>query len=460
MSLPNVRESSESTLRERAHALIPGGAHTYAKGDDQFPSCAPAFVTSGRGCRVRDIEGNEYIEYGMGLRAVTLGHAYPEVVAAAHRHMLNGTNFTRPATVEVECAEAFLELVPRADMVKFCKDGSAANSGAVRLSRAFTGRDLVAICADQPFFSSEDWFIGTTQMNAGIPHAIADLTVSFRYNDVGSVQSMFDRYPARIACVILEAERDAPPRDGFLENLRRLCTEHGTLLVLDEMITGFRFHLGGAQELFDLAPDLSTFGKALANGFAVSALAGRREIMELGGLRHDGDRVFLLSTTHGAETHALAAALETMRIYRTEPVIQTLYARGDRLRRLAEDAARDRGIEGFFEIAGREPNLVYVARDAEGRPSQQFRTLFLQEMALRGFLVPSLVVSYSHTEEDVDRTAEAISQSLETYARALEGGVGRFLRGPSVQPVQRRRNHQSGSSPVARGSSQSSRHQA
>ncbi len=206
------------------------------------------------------------------------------------------------------------------------------------------------------------------------------------------------------------------------------------------MITGFRWHIGGAQAYYGVEPDLSTFGKGMANGFSVSALVGKRELMELGGLRHVRERVFLLSTTHGAETHGLAAAIETMRIYREEPVIETLYERGEQLRRGIEAAARAAGVADRFQVVGKSPNLVYVARDADGSPSQAYRTVFLQEMARRGFLVPSLVVSYAHTPADVDATIEAAAESLEAYARALENGVEAVLEGHSVKPVYRRYN--------------------
>jgi glutamate-1-semialdehyde 2,1-aminomutase len=437
---PRLGSPRALELRERAHALIPGGAHTYAKGDDQYPELAPTFVTRGKGCRVWDVDGNEFIEYGMGLRAVTLGHGYEEVVEAAHRQMLLGSNYTRPATIEVECAEALLELIPRADMVKFCKDGSTANTAAVTLARAYTGRDLVAICADHPFFSYNDWFIGTTAMNAGIPRVIQELTLRFRYNDLESAEALFVDHPDRIACVILEAERTEEPRGGFLHGLQDLCARNGALLILDEMITGFRWHLGGAQEYYDLTPDLSTFGKAMANGFSVSALVGKREIMELGGLRHSGERVFLLSTTHGAENHALAAAIATMRIYQEQAVVEGLHERGERLRRGIESVVRDLGLEAYFQVAGKAPNLVYVTRECEGKPSPAFRTLFLQETIERGFIMPSLVVSFSHGDEEIDRTVEAIREALVVYAKALEEGIERHLQGRSVQPVYRRFN--------------------
>jgi glutamate-1-semialdehyde 2,1-aminomutase len=428
-------------LQQQAHALIPGGSHTYAKGDDQYPVLAPGFIARGAGCHVWDADGNEFIEYGMGNRAVGLGHAYPPVVMAAREALGQGCNFTRPSTLEVACAEEFLGLITGAEMVKFCKDGSDATSGAVKLARAHTGRDLIAICGDHPFFSVDDWFIGTTAMNAGIPEATQKLTVSFRYNDIASVKAMFERHPGQIAACILEAARTDEPRNGFLHELQRTCHANGALLIFDEMITGFRWHRCGAQRVYDIVPDLSCWGKALSNGFSVSALAGKREFMRLGGLDHyDKPRVFLLSTTHGAETHALAAAIATMRTYRDEPVIEHLYRQGTRLRAGAEEVIRRHGLSNHVKIAGRPCCLLYGTLDRDGKPSQAYRSLFLQETIKRGVIMPSLVVSYSHTDADVDVTIDAIDGALEVYARAIEDGVERYLTGRPSQMVYRRYN--------------------
>ncbi len=232
-------------LAQRARTLIPGGSHTYAKGDDQFPQLSPAFIARGKGCRVWDLDGNEYIEYGMGLRSVTLGHAYQPVINAAARQLPLGTNFGRPSPIEVECAERFLELVPTAEMVKFCKDGSDAMDGAIRLARAYTGRDFIAICGDHPFHSTADWFIGTTPMPAGIPEWTRSRTLKFAYNDRESVERLMGEAANRIACVVLEAARLEEPRDNFLAWLQETCRRHGALLVFDEMITGFRWHKSG-----------------------------------------------------------------------------------------------------------------------------------------------------------------------------------------------------------------------
>jgi glutamate-1-semialdehyde 2,1-aminomutase len=428
-------------LRDLAHDLIPGGCHTYAKGDDQYPILAPGFIARGLGCRVWDTDGREYIEYGMGNRTVGLGHAYPPVLEAVQRELPQGGNFTRPSPVEVACAEHFLSLIDGAEMVKFCKDGSDATSGAVRLARAHTGRDMIACCADHPFFSTDDWFIGTTPMNAGIPETIRRLTVTFRYGDLEGAKALFAEHPGRIAALILEPARTEDPHEGYLQALQRLCHAHGALLILDEMITGFRWHNGGAQALYGIDPDLSTFGKALANGFSVSALAGRREFMRLGGLdHHDRPRVFLLSTTHGAETHALAAAIATMQVYQREGVIEHLYRQGARLRQQAEEVISRHGLTEFVRIQGKPCCLSYATLDQDRRPSQAFRTLFLQETIRRGVLMPSLVVSYSHTDADVDLTVAAIDGALDVYRRALDDGIERHLIGRPSQTVYRRFN--------------------
>lgn len=427
-------------LREKAHALIPGGCHTYAKGDDQFPEQAPGFIARGKGCHVWDVDGNEFIEYGMGLRAVTLGHAYPEVVEAAARQMALGNNYTRPAALEVEYAEALAAEIPSAEMVKFAKDGSTVTTAAIKLARAHTGREYVALCKDHPFFSYNDWFIGTTPMRAGIPDSAVTASLGFSYNDIDSVKALFAAHPGEIAAVILEPERDKPPVDGFLDKLRDLCTAEGTVLVFDEMITGFRWALGGGQAIHGVTPDLSTFGKAIANGFALSALVGRRDIMELGGIRHDGERVFLLSTTHGAENHAIAAATATLKVYKSEDVIGHLHRQGRRLLDEINSEARSFGIHEHTFVLGHPCNLVFATRDPDGNPSQIYRTLMLQELIRNGVIAPSLVVSYSHSDEDIDRTVAAFRSAFEVYARALEDGAERFVVGPSVRPVYRARN--------------------
>jgi glutamate-1-semialdehyde 2,1-aminomutase len=425
-------------LQARLHELVPGGAHTYARGPDQYPEGMAPILVRGAGARVWDVDGNCFVEYGMGLRSVTLGHGYRPVVEAVCDAVANGTNFSRPTELVVSAAEEFLELVPGADMVKFAKNGSDVTTAAVRLARAVTGRDMVAIC-DQPMYSTDDWFVGTTAMSHGIPDDTIRRTVRFHYNDIGSLAALFADHPDRIAGVILEAATSMhEPTPGFLEGVRALCDRHGALLIFDEMITGFRWSAGGAQRCYGVRPDLSCWGKAMSNGFPLSALAGRREFMELGGLRTDRARVFLLSTTHGPETASLAAFRAVKRAYATEDPIGRMEQTGQRLAAAVNGVSAEFGLADYVQVIGRPSCLVYDTKDAGGRPSQEFRTLFLQELLDRGVLGQSFVVSAAHTAADIDQTVDAVRHALAVYRRAMDSGdVSRLLSGRPVAPALR-----------------------
>jgi glutamate-1-semialdehyde 2,1-aminomutase len=421
------------------HDLIPGGAHTYAKGDDQYPADMAPVIARGAGCRVWDIDGNEYVEFGSGLRSNLLGHGFEPVARAARGWLGEGVNFVRPHSLELEAAERLTDLIPSAEMVKFGLNGSDATTAAVRLARAYTGRDLVAVCRDQPFFSTDDWFIVTTPMSAGIPEAVRQLTVQFGYNDLPDLGRLFDAHPGQIAAVILEAETVEPPAPGYFDGLRRLCDQNGALLILDEMITGFRWHERGAQFVHDIDPDLCTFGKGMANGFPVSALAGRRDVMRRGGFVDDADRVFLLSQTAGGQAWALAAMLAVIETCQRERISERLHQIGAELRRGVEDVVAAAGLSSYFQLRGRDCNLVYVARDAAGQPSQAFRTLVLQELVDRGILAPSFVVCAAHDPASIRQVVEAVAELMPLYQRALESGVEQVLRGRPVRPAIRTR---------------------
>jgi glutamate-1-semialdehyde 2,1-aminomutase len=321
-------------------------------------------------------------------------------------------------------------------MVKFAKNGSDATTAAVKLARAATGREVVAIC-DQPFFSVDDWFIGTTQMDAGVPSVT---TVRFHYNDLESLRTLFTEHSGQLAAVVLEAATAlAEPAPGFLEGVRKLCDDHGTVLVFDEMITGFRWSAGGAQKCYGVTPDLSCWGKAMGNGFPLSALAGRRELMELGGLRTGKPRVFLLSTTHGPETVSLAAFRAVVKAYADDDPVRRMERAGAMLADGINSVAAELGIAEQVSVIGRPSCLIFTTKDAEGSPSQAFRTLFLQEMLRRGVLGQSFVISAAHTDDDVLHTVDAAGQALSVYRKALEsGGVTGLLAGRPVAPALRR----------------------
>lgn len=422
-----------------AHALIPGGGHTYAKGDDQYPQDMAPIIERGAGCRVWDIDGNEFTEFGNGLRSTTLGHGFEPVVRAVRENIGYGINFVRPHRIELEAAERLVDLIPCAEMVKFGINGSDATTAAVRLARAYTNREMVAICRQHPFLSVDDWFIVSTPMSAGIPKATERLTVQFNYNDLDDLARLFETFPGEIAAVVMEAETVEPPAEGYFAGLRSLCDSHGALLILDEIITGFRWHERGAQFVYNIKPDLCVFGKALGNGFPVSALAGRADIMRLGGFVDDADRVFLLSQTAGAQPWALAAMLAVINTYQEKRIAERLHHVGGELRRGVEQVVADAGLSAHFQLRGRDSNIVYAALDAEGRPSQDFRTLVLQELIERGILAPSFIVCAAHDQRAIDQVVNAVAELMPIYQRGLENGLAGLLRGRSVRPAIRAR---------------------
>lgn len=437
--LHDGRLPRSDALNARLHRAVPGGSHTYAKGDDQYPSGLAPVISHGRGAHVWDVDGNQYVEFGSGLRSISLGHAHPRVVEAAVRELHRGANFVRPSVLEVEAAECFLSTVPTAEMVKFAKNGSDVTTAAVRLARAVTGRPLVAVCRDQPFFSTDDWFVATTPMATGVPDRVAELTITFPFGDLAATEDLLRTHGDRVACMVLEPGGAKEPPPGYLAGLRSLADRTGCLLVFDEMITGFRWSEAGAQGLYGVVPDLSTFGKALGNGFAVSALAGRREFMERGGLHTEKERVFLLSTTHGAETHSLAAAMAVMQTYVVDGITAQLHALGDRLAAGVREAADGMGVADHLLVNGRASNLVFATLDNDGEPSQAFRTLFLRHLMAGGVLAPSFVVSSALTDTDIDRTVAAVGQACAVYRKALDADDPTpYMGGRPVKPVFRR----------------------
>jgi glutamate-1-semialdehyde 2,1-aminomutase len=431
------------TVKKRAvsaHDLIPGGAHTYSKGDDQFPSNAPRFLERGEGAWVWDADGRRFLDWTMGLRSMTLGYGYEAIDAAAIEQIRKGSNFGRPSQVEYDLAEDLVTLIPCAEMVKYAKHGSVVTTAAVKLARAYTDRPYVAFCKDHPFFSYDDWFIGTTAANAGIPEAHYQYSLPFRFNDIASLEAHFAAHPGQIAAVILEACTTDAPTDDFLQKVRAVCTREGAVMILDEMITGFRWHLNGAQTYFGVTPDLATFGKGMANGYSVSALVGRRDIMELGGIQHDKPRVFLTSTTHGAENHCLAAARAALQVYRTLPVIDHIWHIGRALTVGLTAAARDASVSDNFSVIGYPCRPEFVCRDATGAVSLPLRTLFMQELVRRGILMTYIVPSFAHDMAQVEQTVAAARAAFDVMVKALNDGWKKYLEGEPVKPVFRKFN--------------------
>ncbi len=451
-------ETDFSALRERLHRAIPGGAHTYSRGDDQFPSIAPPVLERGKGAYVYDTHGTRYLDYGMALRAITIGYADSRVNAAAIAEIEKGVNLTRASVTELEAAELICETIPSAEMVKFAKNGSNVTTAAIKIARAFTGRRYICVPRQHPFFSFDDWFIGTTVIKRGVAMEQAATTLLFDYNDLDSLKQLFDAYPGEIAAVMLEPSTHITPCPGddlgarpwalenpgkhcFLHDVQDLAKAHGALFILDEMITGFRWHLQGAQTYFGVTPDISTFGKAMANGFALAAVTGKREIMQVGSIDTVGmERTFLLSSTHGGEMPALGAFIEATRINREEDVASHLWQYGAQLRHAMAQVATRHGVADYFTVEGPAVALNYITRGADKIASAEMRTLFSQEMLKRGVMMPWISFSQAHGAAELAQTTEALDGALAIYARALADGPGAYLHGPAVKPVFRSHN--------------------
>lgn len=427
--------------KNRLLRAIPGGAHTYSRGFDQFPENAPQILKRGEGSYVFDDKNQQYLDYGMALRSVNLGYANKRVNQAAFRQIEFGNSLTRPSMIELEAAELLIDLIDSVDMVKFTKNGSTATTAAIKLSRAYTGKDMVARCSDHPFFSYDDWFIGSTVMKKGVQDQDIEKTVLFSYNDIKSLESVFDRHPEQIACVILEPSSTEHPKDEFLQKVKALCNKHNAVFILDEMITGFRWHMKGAQHYYNIEADLCTFGKAMANGFSVAAVAGKREIMEMGSIETTGqERLFLLSTTHGAEMGGLGAFVESVKVMEDNDVVGHLWRYGGRLISMMNSQAKALGLERYFVVGGVECSPYYLTFDNNGNTSLDFRTLFAQEMLKNGVMMPWLSLSWSHQDLEFELTEKAVFESLKVYQKALDHGCLEYLSGNPIKPVFRKYN--------------------
>lgn len=436
--ITNFTKSNE--YRKCIHDLIPGGAHTYSKGDDQFPILSPASITHGKGSHVWDEDGNEYLECLGGLASISLGHAYEPVIDRVAVELKKGNNFSRPSIIEREIAEKFLAMVGTHDMIKFAKNGSVVTTAAVKLARAYTGRKLVARPAEHPFYSYDDWFIGSTDVKSGIPNDISNLTVTFKADDLQSLQELFSKYPNQIACVISEPEKMNVLAENFLRDAIDLAHKNGALWIMDEMITGYKTDFPGSMKKYNVVPDMTTWGKGIANGFSFCCLTGKKEVMELGGIRNIGaEKLFLISTTHGGETSSIAAALATMEVFQHNKVVEHNQSLGQKFidgsRKIIEQHGLSHSIRNLqFNW---HASLGYF--DNEGNNSFGLRTLFHQELIKRGVLFQGIFCPhFSHTNEDVEHLLSAIDDSCSLYKKGLEEGFEKYLIGEPIKPVFRK----------------------
>lgn len=415
-------------LLERAERVIPLGSQTFSKSRTNYPEgAAPLFLERGEGCRVWDVDGNEYVDMVGGLLPVVLGYCDPDVDEAIRRQLSRGITFSLATRLEVELAERLVEIIPCAEKVRFGKNGTDATSAAVRLSRAFTGRDRIAIGG---YHGWQDWYIGATVRNKGVPEAVAALTHRFAFNDLAALERTLDAHPGEFAAVILEPLNAVVPDADYLAGVRDLAHRHGALLVFDEIITGFRAALGGAQSLYGVVPDLACFGKSMANGMPISTIVGRAEVM------NEMENVFV-SGTFGGETLSLAAAIATIDKMRTHHVIDALEAKGAYLNAKVRAAVADAGLEGVVSLNGVPAWTLVGLADAPGARKEAIKTLFIKEMLREGVLMTgSHNISYAHGEADLDAVAAAWRTVLGRIREALDAGdLEARLPCPAIQPV-------------------------
>ncbi len=441
---------NKKEFTDRIHQLIPGGAHTYSKGDDQFPANAPTGIMKGKGAWLWDIENKKYLDCSMGLGSVTLGHAYEPILNAVKAQLENGVNFQRPSMMELKAAELFLSLLPNQDMIKFSKNGSTVTTAAVKLARAFTGRDGVAFPYDHPFYSYDDWFIGSTPCNKGVPKAVQEMSYTFKSCDINSLEQMFLANPGKIACVITEPEKNFCGTtcscnnkgvDVFLHEAIELCHKHGALFIMDEMVTGFKTGFPGSSIKYNLKPDMITWGKGIANGFSCSALTGTKEVMNQGGIQDKGsEKVFLISTTHGAETHTLAALMSTIETYKNEKVVEKMHEKGKYVVDSTLKIIAKHGMDEFIEATKSYWTPVWLFHSKKEKNCLAHKTYFMQEMINEGVLFQgALVASLSHSDDELNYFLNAFDAAVQRYKSVIEqGNIHEKLIGEAIKPVFRK----------------------
>jgi len=418
------------SLFHKAKVAIPSATQTFSKGPEQYPfGVAPIFIQKGKGSHVWDVDGNEFIDYPMALGPIILGHAYPAVNEAIALQLAKGITYSLPDPLEVELAELLIALVPCAEMVRFGKNGSDVTAGAVRAARAYTGKEKIVCCG---YHGWQDWYIGTTTRNLGVPKSVRELTLTFEYNDISGLERLFQEHKGEVAAVIMEPVGVVEPKGNFLNNVREITHKNGAILIFDEIVTGFRISLSGAQGYYGVIPDIACFGKAMANGMPISAVVGKREIMEI------FDEIFF-SFTFGGECLSLAAALATIRELKEKDVLNHIWSLGKRLKSGYNSLVRDLNLEHISECIGLPPHTVITFKETNNIDPLLLRTLFQQEAINRGILAIGVHnICYSHNEKDIDTTLDVYYETLKIIKDAIDSGIQKYIKGEIVKPVFRK----------------------
>lgn len=424
--------SKSLRMLHRALKVTPVGSQTFSKSSSYLSGThTPYFMDHGKGCHVWDVDGNEFIDFILGLGPITVGYNNPEVNAAVSKQLKKGIIFSMASSLEAELAEKLVEIIPCAEMVRFVKNGGDATTSAVRLSRAYTGREMVAACG---YHGMHDWSIGSTVLNRGVPKSVQNLTKTFEYNSIPSLEKIFDRYPGKVAAVILEPAQGDPPKDGFLQNVKALCRKNGAILIFDEVVSGFRVALGGAQEYYGVTPDLAAIGKGMGNGLPISAVAGRKDILKL---IEDG---IFISTTFGGEALSMAGSLKTIEILERPSSFPHIWKLSTRLAEGSMDLAKSKGLSGITGMFGLPPHSGLIFKDSGKLSSLDLLAVYQQKLLMSGIL--SLGINnfcLAMTMKDIDRHLAAIDQALDDVKKALErDSIQGIIKGRKITPIFKR----------------------
>lgn len=429
----NKKYKKSLEILERAKTVTPVGAQTYSKSYRYFcVGNSPLFLERGQGCYVWDVDGNRFIDFICALGSVTVGYNDPRINEAVINQLNKGISFSQPTEISIQLAEKLTEIIPCAEMVRFVKNGSDATSAAVRLARAYTGKNMVAVCG---YHGMDDWYIGTTKNNLGVPKQVAELSKTFEYNNIESLKALFDEHPNQIAAVILEPIQGNGPKEGFLQELKELTHKNGAILIFDEVVSGFRYALGGAQELYQVTPDLAAIGKGMANGLPLSAVVGKRELMEL----IETKNVFI-STTFGGETLSIAGALATIKILEEPGTYDKIWKLGTMMLDGLKILIKKYNLEEVVNISGLAPHGGVLFEGTGSLDYLDIQSVYQQRMVENGILTIGINnISLSHTEEEIQKFLEAAEQALIDIKKAIaQDSTEGILKGNKVNPVFKR----------------------
>lgn len=428
--MTNYEKSNE--LLKRAIEVTPLGAQTYSKSYRYYcQGDSPAFIERGEGCYLYDVDGNKFIDFVCALGPITIGYNIEEVNNAIKEQLEKGISFSLQAEVEVELAEKIIDIIPCAEMVRFVKNGGDATTSAIRLARAFTGRDLVALSG---YHGMHDWSIGSTENNKGIPEPISNLTKTFEYNNIGSLEELFNEYPNQIAAVILEPIQANGPKDDFLQKVKELAHENGAILIFDEVVSGFRYALGGASELYDVVPDMAAFGKGMGNGLPISAVAGKKEIMK------QIEEGIFVSTTFGGEALSMAGSIAALKILEKPGAYDYIWKLGTMLKEGLENLIKKYELGDVILVSGLPPHCGVEFEDIGSLDYLDINSIYSQAMIHNGIITVGINnINLSHTEKEIEAFLSAAEEAMVNIKKAIEqDSTEGILIGKKVDPVFKR----------------------